>query len=119
MSKSFQGYLNNASNKTNLVNYIFQQWKEILSEHISSYQSVYTANLYPTKECSQRIEFYCDYEEAGTKIFSYIKFLSNTVQLKRVIIDSSDTDLTVISLYHCATNFALLDLLWFKIVTGK
>ena len=101
------------------MNYIFQQWKEILSEHLTSYQSVYPANLYAAKECSKRIEFYCDYEEAGTKIFAYIKFLSNTVQLKRVIIDSSDTDLTVISLYHCATNLALLDLVWFKIGTGK
>ena len=31
--KSLQSYLSNGSNKTNLVNYIFQQWKEILPEH--------------------------------------------------------------------------------------
>ena len=28
-----------------MVNYVFQQWKEILSEHLSSYQSVYLENL--------------------------------------------------------------------------
>ena len=39
---------------------------------------------------------------------AYIKFLSNTVQLKRKIIDSPDTDVDVISLYHYVTNLALL-----------
>ena len=33
--KSFQNYLSNASNKTNMVNYTFQQWKEISSERLS------------------------------------------------------------------------------------
>ena len=32
--KPFQSYLSNGSNKTNLVNYIFQWWKEILQEHL-------------------------------------------------------------------------------------
>ena len=32
--KSFQSYLSNASNKTNMVKYAFQLWKEILSEHL-------------------------------------------------------------------------------------
>ena len=41
----FQSYLSNTSTKTNLVNYIFQWSKEILSEHLSSYQSVYLVNL--------------------------------------------------------------------------
>ena len=107
MSKSFQSYLSNANNKTNLLNYIFQQWKEIFSEHLSSYQSVYLADLYGTmdcvtKLCSKRIEFYCDREEADTNMFTYIKFLSDTVQLKRVIINTPDTDVVVISvsLYH-------------------
>ena len=36
VQKSFQSYLSNASSKTNMVNKIFQQWKEILSEHLSS-----------------------------------------------------------------------------------
>ena len=36
VQKSFQSYLSNASNKTNMVNNIFQLWKEILSEHLSS-----------------------------------------------------------------------------------
>ena len=57
MPKSFQSYLSNASNKMNMVKYVFQLWKEILSEHLSSYQSVYLANLdgmtdFVTKECS-------------------------------------------------------------------
>ena len=47
--KSFQSYLSNASNKTNMVNYVFQQWKKILSE---------------------KIKFYCDCEEVDTKMFT-------------------------------------------------
>ena len=43
--KSIQSYRSNASNNTNLVNYKSQQWKEILSEHLSSNQSVHLANL--------------------------------------------------------------------------
>ena len=49
---------------------------------------------------------------------AYIKFLSNTVQLKRKIIDSPDTDVVVISLYHYVTNLALLDSIWLKTETG-
>ena len=45
-----------------MVNYVFQQWKEILPEHLSSYQSVYLANLdgttdFVTKEYSKKLSF--------------------------------------------------------------
>ena len=107
-----------------MVSNVFQQWKEILSEHLRSYQSVYLVNLdgmtdFATKECSKKKKFYCDHEEADTKMFAYIKFLSNTVQLKVVIIDSPDTDVAVISLYHYVTNLVLLDSIWFKTGTGN
>ena len=46
------------------------------------------------------------------------KFLSNTVQLKRVI-DSPDTVVAVISLYHHVTNLALLNSIWFKTYTDN
>ena len=77
MPKSFQSYLSNASNKMNMVKYVFQLWKEILSEHLSSYQSVYLANLdgttdFVTKECNKNIKFYCDHEKTDTKMFAYI-----------------------------------------------
>ena len=58
---------------------------------------------------SEKIKFYCDHEEADTKMFTKINFLSNTVQLKRVIIDSPETDVAVTSLYYYVTNPALLD----------
>ena len=54
-------------------------------------------------------EFYCDHEEADTKLFAYIKFLANTVQLKRKIIDSPGADVAVIFLYDYVTNLDLLD----------
>ena len=47
------------------------------------------------------------------------KFSLNTVQLKRVIIDSPDTFDAVISLYHHVTNLVLLDSIWFKAGTGN
>ena len=31
-----------------------------------------------TSQSSERIEFYCDHEEANTKIFTYIKFLCDS-----------------------------------------
>ena len=77
MPKSSQSYLSNATNKMNMVIYVFQLWKEILSEHLSSCQSVYLANLDGTtdfviKECSKKIKFYCDDEKTDTKMFAYI-----------------------------------------------
>ena len=97
-----------------MVNHLFKQWKEILSEHLSWYQSVYLANLngtthFVTKDATKKeIEFYCDHEEADAKVFAYVQFFSNTVQLKRVIINSPDTEVPVISLYHYVTNLDLL-----------
>ena len=52
-------------------------------------------------------------------MFPYIKFLSNTFQLKRVIIDSPDTHVVVISLCHYVTNLSLLDSIWFKTGTSN
>ena len=77
MSKSFQSYLSNASYKMNMMKYVYQLWKEILSEHLSSYQSVYLASLngttdFVTKECSRKIKFYCGHEKTDTKMFVYI-----------------------------------------------
>ena len=36
--KSFQSYLSNVNSKKNLVNYMSEKWKKILSEHLSSYK---------------------------------------------------------------------------------
>ena len=74
-----------------------------MSEHLNSYQSVYLANLddttdFLTMENSKKIEFYCDFEQADTKTFAYLNFLSNAVQLKRFIIDSEDIWVTLVSL---------------------
>ena len=52
-----------------------------------------------TSQDSERIDFYCYYEEADTKMFAYIKFLCDNIRLNRIIILSPDTDVTVISLY--------------------
>ena len=54
-----------------------------------------------TIQSSERIDFYCDHEEADTKMFVYIKFLCDNICLNRIIIVSSDTDVTVISWRYC------------------
>ena len=62
-----------------MVKYVFQPWKETLSEHLSSYQSVYLANLdgttdFVTKECSKKIKFYCDHEKTDKNVRLYRSF---------------------------------------------
>ena len=54
-----------------------------------------------------------------TQMFAYIKFLSNTIQWKRVIIDSPGTYICAMCLHHCVTNIALLDSIWFKTGTDN
>ena len=49
-------------------------------------------------ENSKKTEFYCDFEQADTKTFASLNFLSNAVQLKRFIIDSQDIYVSLVSL---------------------
>ena len=102
--KSFPSYLGNLNNKSNLVKQVFQKLREKLPYVLTSSQTIYLANLNGatdrvTSKSSERIYFYCDHEEAVTKMFAYIKFLSNNIRLNRITIVSPDTDVTVISLY--------------------
>ena len=65
---------------------------------LTSSQTIYLANLDGatdrlTRQISERIDFYCDQEEADTKMFAYVK-----IRLNRVIIVLVGTDVTVISL---------------------
>ena len=66
-----------------------------------------------TSQRREIIGFYCNDEEADSKIFAYIKFLYDNIWW---LIFASDV--TVISLYQSATNFAFLDLSWYKTGTG-
>ena len=45
-----------------------------------------------TSQSSEIVDFYCDHEEAETKIFPHIKFLCDNICLGRVTIVSPDTD---------------------------
>ena len=58
-----------------------------------------------TSQDSERIDFYCYYEEADTKMFAYIKFLCDNIRLNRIIIFSPDADVTI-------TNLTFLDAIW-------
>ena len=81
-----------------------------------SSQTIYLANLdgateRVTSQISERTDCYCDHEEAGTKMFAYIKFLCDDIRLNMIIV-SPDTDVTVMSLYQSVTNFTFLDGIW-------
>ena len=87
-----------------MVKYVFQKWREILSYALTSSQTIHLANLDGsadslTSQSSERIDFYCDHEEADTKIFTHIKFLCDNIHLNRIIIVSPATDVTLISLH--------------------
>ena len=64
-------------------------------------------------QSSERIDFYCDHEEADTKMFAYIKFLCDNIRLSRVTIVSR-TLIAMISLYESVTNLTFSDEIWFK-----
>ena len=87
-----------------MVKYVFQKWRETLPYVITSSQTIYLANLdgaadRVTSQSSKRFNFYCDYKEADTKMFVYIKFFCDNIRLNMIIIVLPDTDVTVISLH--------------------
>ena len=88
----------------------------------TSFQTNYLAYLGSatyrlTSQRTGRIEFYCNHEEADSKMSAHIKFLFDNICLNRIIV-SPDSDVAVMSLYQRVTNFTFLDALWFKTVTA-
>ena len=72
------------------MKYLFQKWRETFSYVLMSSQTIDLANLDGTTDrvkdqTSERIDFYCDHEEADTKMFAYIKFFRDNIHLNRVI----------------------------------
>ena len=77
---------------------------------LTSSQTIYLANLdgttnRVTSHSSERIDYYCDYEEAVTQKCLRIAY----IYLNRVIIVLPDTDVAVIFLYQSVTNLTFLD----------
>ena len=93
--KLFRSYLRNSNNKTNLVKYLFQKEREALPNALTSFQTIHLTNLdgatdRVTSQSSEIIDFNCDHEEAGTKMFACIKFRCGNIRLSRVTIVSPD-----------------------------
>ena len=81
--------------------------KYVFQKVLTSFQTIYLTNLDSaadrvTSQSSERVDFYCDHEEADTKMFAYIKFLCNNIRLSRVTTVSPDTDAAMISFYESA-----------------
>ena len=78
------------------MKYVFQKQRETLSDILTSFQTIYLTNFDSatdrvTSQSSERIDFYCNHEEADTKMFAYIKFLCDNIRLSKVTIVSPDT----------------------------
>ena len=96
------------------MKYLFQKQRNI--QVLTSFQTIYLTIIDGATDCvtsqsSGRIDFYCNHEEADTKMFPYIKFLCDNIHLSRVTIVSPDTDIAVISLYESVTTVTFLDVL--------
>ena len=119
----FESYLGNLNNKTNLMKYLFQNWRNTLTNVLTSSQTIDLTGLEVatdrvTSQCSKK-NFYCNHEEADTKMFAYIKFPCDDICLKRVIIVSSDTDVAVISSYRSVASLTFLNAIRSKTGTGN
>ena len=109
---SFQSFLGNSGNKTNLVKQLFLKWRGTLPKVLTFFQTNYLANLdgatyRVTSQRSEKIDFYCNHEEADSKMFAYIKFLYDNICLNCLnrITLSPDSDIAVISLYQSVSNW--------------
>ena len=67
-----------------MVKDLFKKWRGTLPKVLTSFQTNYLANpdgatYRVASQGSERIDIYCNYEEADSKIFAYIKFLSDNI----------------------------------------
>ena len=72
---------------------------------LTSSQTIHLANLDGatdrlTSQGSERIEFYCNHEEADTKMFANIKFLCDNTRLSRVTVESHHLYMKVSLILH-------------------
>ena len=117
--KNFQSNLGIQTIKQTWWNTFSKNGEKHFPNVLTSSQTNYLANLdgatdYEASQSSERIGFYCDYEETDTKIVAHIKFLCDNIHLSRVIVVSPDSDVAVISLYQSVINLTFLDALWFR-----
>ena len=73
-----------------MVKYLFQKLRETMPNVLASSQTIYLANRdgatdRATNQSSERIDFYCDHEEAVLKMYAYIKFLCDNIRLNRML----------------------------------
>ena len=76
---SYQSYLGNLISNINLVKYLFQKKIETLPHFLTSSRTIYLTSLdgatdHVTSQSSESTDFYCNQEEADTKMFACFKF---------------------------------------------
>ena len=63
--------------------------------------------------------FQCDHEEADSKMFVYLHYVSLEHDINRIIVDSPDTDVAVIACHQFASSFQHVQEMWFKTGSGQ
>ena len=68
---------------------------------------------------AQELPFQCDHEEADSKMFVYLHHYSLERDLTNIVVESPDTDVSVISCYQFALKFHHVKEFWFKTGTAQ
>ena len=67
-----------------------------------------------TQQGSAVLEFKSNQDKADTKMFAYRKYIAREHPIKKMIISSPDTDVTVISCFQKISCLESLDEIWLK-----
>ena len=115
-------FLKSQKNKENLVNYIFESWKNSLPLTLTDYQTMILCHLDGTslkiqQQSTTQLDWTCDNEEADSKMFVYVDYIAKTEDLQRIIIHSPDTDVAIIACYHFCSSLNISEL-WLKAGVG-
>lgn len=119
-----QMFLKSQKNKSSLIDYIFHRLKSTVQSKLRSRQEITLcfndgSAIKFTNTSSETLDFRCDHEEADSKMFVYLHHASLSTNIKRIIINSPDTDVAVIACYQLATSFQHVPEMWFKTGTGS
>jgi len=117
-------FLQNKKNKSNLIEWLFNYWKENFQSKLIAGQNIVLCQndgsaTTITPDSSQMIPFQCDHEEEDSKMFVYIHHLSLERDITRIIIKSPDTDVAVIACHQFASSFQHVQEMLFKTGTGQ
>ena len=66
------------------------------------------------KQLEKQETLQSDHEKADSRMFIYARYLVTNNQIGQIIIDSPDTDVSIIACFHFIKSFFSSSELWFK-----